>query len=71
LLENYEDTYYPEKILGAGKAVYLERNIDMINKSYFCIIYCQEDYLPKGRKSGTKIALNYAIKKNKKIILLS
>lgn len=31
LLESYEDTYFPEKIRGAGKASYVERNQEMIN----------------------------------------
>lgn len=70
LLQNYEDTYYPKKLLGAGRAVYVSRNRDMIEKSRFCIVYCQEECLRKNRKSGTKLALNYAIKKDKKIILL-
>ena len=70
LLENYEDTYYPEKAEGAGKAVYVERNCTIINESHFCIVYCKEDYSPTNRKSGTKLALNYAIKKNKEIIIL-
>ncbi len=70
LLKSYEDTYYPEKIVGAGRAVYIERNCDMIDKSGVCVVYCQEDYSPKNRKSGTKIALEYAVKKNKKIIML-
>lgn len=70
LLESYEDTYYPQTALHAGKAVYIERNCEMINKSGFCIVYYQEDYTPKSRKSGTKNALNYAIKKKKQIILL-
>ena len=70
LRERYEDTYYPEKILGAGKAVYVERNCHMINKSQFCIIYYQKEYAPVNRKSGTSLALKYAQKKNKKIILL-
>ena len=70
LLENYEDTYYPEKAVGAGRAVYVERNCTMINESRFCIVYCKEDYSPTNRKSGTKLALNYAIKKNKEIIIL-
>ena len=70
LLESYEDTYYPRNALYAGKAVYIERNCEMINKSGFCIIYYQEDYTPKSRKSGTKMALDYAIKKKKQIILL-
>lgn len=70
LLESYEDTYYPEKILGAGKAAYVERNRYMINKSHFCIVYCEIDYSPKNRKSGTKTALDYAIQKHKQIIRL-
>lgn len=70
LRERYEDTYYPQKALGAGKAVYVERNFDMINKSRFCIAYCKENCSPANRKSGTKLALNYAIKKNREIIIL-
>lgn len=70
LLEDYEDTYHSPKAIGAGKAVYVERNFDMINKSNFCIIYYQSNYSPKNRKSGTGLALSYAIKRNKKIILL-
>ncbi len=70
LLENYEDTYYPEKIVGAGKAVYVERNYDMIDRSHYCIVYYQEKLLPKNRKSGTKLALEFAVKKKKEIIIL-
>lgn len=70
LLEDYEDTYHSPKAISAGKAVYVERNFDMINKSNFCIIYYQSNYSPKNRKSGTGLALSYAIKRNKKIILL-
>ena len=39
LLESYEDTYYPEKIMNSGRAVYVERNYEMIDKSHFCIVY--------------------------------
>ncbi len=70
LLENYEQTYYPEHIIGSGRATYVERNIEMIDKSSFCIVYFSEEYLPKNRKSGTGIALNYAKKKNKNVIIL-
>lgn len=69
LLESYEDTYYPEKIIDAGKAVYVERNIEMINRSRFCIVYYDESYASSKRKSGTKIALDYAIKLKKEILL--
>ncbi|MBE6650647.1 MAG: DUF1273 domain-containing protein [Ruminococcaceae bacterium] len=69
LLKSYEDTYYPSKIIGSGKAVYIERNYEMIDKSLFCIAYYDEDYIPKKRKSGTKIALDYAIKKKRNTIV--
>ena len=68
LLESYEDTYYPEKILGSGRAAYVERNYEMIDNSHYCIVYYVEQSAPTTRKSGTKIALDYAIKKGKQII---
>ena len=80
LLEDYEATYFPEKIRGAGKASYVERNQEMINKSAFCVVYYDENYVPAKRKnskrdltnyqpkSGTKIAYDYAAKKKCKII---
>ena len=68
LLESYEETYYPEKIINAGKAVYVERNCEMINNSTYCIVYYDEQNAPATRKSGTKIALEYAEKKHKSII---
>ena len=68
LLENYEDTYYPKRILNSGRAAYVERNCEMIDKSHYCIVYYDETSAPTTRKSGTKIALNYAIKQRKTII---
>ena len=68
LLQNYEDTYYPQSIENAKKAVYIKRNYEMINTSDFCIIYYNNKNTPY--KSGTKIALDYAIKKQKNIIVL-
>ena len=68
LLESYEDTCFPKSVLGAGKASYVTRNCEMIDNSRFCIVYYKEDYTPKGRKSGTKIAFDYAEKKKKSII---
>ena len=68
LLQSYDETYYPEKILGAGRAAYVERNYEMINRSRFCVVYYDEPNVPATRKSGTKIALDYAIKKGRKII---
>ena len=80
LLESYEDTYYPEHIENSGKAAYVERNLEMINKSKFCVVYYDENYLPTRHrnsrrdltdyqpKSGTKIAYEYATKKGLNII---
>ena len=68
LLESYEDTYYPEKILHAGRASYVERNCEMINHSHYCVVYYNTSHAPTIRKSGTKIALDYATKKRKHII---
>lgn len=69
LLENYEDTFFPERIIGAGRAVYVERNYEMIQRSDCCIVYFEEGHIPSTRKSGTGIALEYARKKEKEIIL--
>ena len=55
-----------------GKMSYIIRNRRMIDDSQYCIFYYLEDYLViKGRKtSGTEIALNYAKKNNKQIIII-
>ncbi|MBO5745656.1 MAG: DUF1273 family protein [Clostridia bacterium] len=68
LLESYEDTYYPEKILNSGRASYVERNYEMIDNSYYCVVYYDEKGAPTTRKSGTKTALEYATKQCKIII---
>ena len=67
LLKSYDDTYYPEKLHGAGRAAYVERNYEMINNSKYCIVYYDEENALSTRKSGTKIALDYALKQNKEI----
>lgn len=83
LLKSFEGTYYPESLYGAGKASYVKRNQEMILKSRFCIIYYDENYLPPKRngnkhaslpshqpKSGTAVALAYAVQKKREIINL-
>lgn len=64
----------------AGRASYVERNQEMINKSDYCIVYYDENYAPPRRKnskrdlfdyqpkSGTKVAYDYAVKKGNEII---
>lgn len=68
LLKFYEETYYPPKVLGSNRFAYIKRNYEMIDRSNFCIVYYEKSYQPKNGKSGTKIALDYAIKKKKTIL---
>ncbi|MBQ3081587.1 MAG: hypothetical protein IJC49_03960 [Clostridia bacterium] len=69
LLKLYENTYYPDKILGAGRAVYIKRNFDMIDNSSFCVVYYNDAQPLSDRRSGTKIALEYAVRKKKEIYI--
>ena len=80
LLKGFEDSICPRGISNAGIASYAERNQAMIRESDICIFYYDENYLPKRRKmskhsltdyqpkSGTAVAYEYAVSKNKKII---
>lgn len=70
-IKSYEETLFPKKIIGAGGSIYIERNFEMINNSRFCIVYFDEQNMSERRKSGTGIALDYAVKKGKRIIKLS
>lgn len=78
LLEKYEETYYPKSALNSGKSSYIKRNFEMIDKSRFCIVYFDKNYIPTARSkiseprknSGTRIAYDYATKKNKIVINL-
>ena len=83
LLKDCDETYFPEKIRSAGRAVYVERNFKMIDKSDYCVILFKDTYLPPKRKhsnkdlteyqakSGTGLAYKYAVQKNKTIINLA
>ncbi len=83
LLKQYEGTYFPERMEKAGRASYVERNQEMINKSDFCVVYYDKNYLPPRRrtsrrdltdyqpKSGTAVAYDYAVRKKKEIINLA
>lgn len=70
ILESYEDTYFPKNIIGTGRLSYVKRNIEMINKSGFCVFYFDKGMLPTDRRSGTEVAFNYAVKRKKIIIQL-
>ena len=57
LLKRYDHTYYPERMINAGKAAYVERNYEMIEKSNYCVIYYDENYMPPKGKSCVRLAL--------------
>lgn len=76
LLASYDDTFFPDCLENAGKAIYVERNKWMIDESEYCIFYYNPYYVPKKknnknplqyRNSGTKLMYEYAKMKNKKI----
>lgn len=52
LLNFYEDTYYPEMLLGTGRSVYIHRNCEIIDRSQYCILYYNKAHAPTTRKSG-------------------
>ncbi len=71
LLNSYEGTYFPEHIKAAGRAVYVERNYEMIDESCVCVVCFNEGYASRGKKSsksGTALAYKYAKKKELEII---
>ena len=70
LLKLYEYTYFPPHLENAGKSCYIKRNFEMITHCKYCVFYYNENYQPPKRKSGTKIAYEYAVKNNKEIINL-
>lgn len=82
LLSMYDETYFPDNVMNAGKASYVKRNFDMINKADVCVFYYNDKYVPQSMffqkkavvphisVSGTKIAFNYAKRNNKVVINL-
>lgn len=69
LLTFYDETYMPESIIHAGKAVYIERNRYMIDSSDICLMYFDNKYsLNQNYNSGTKDIHKYAVSKKKLII---
>lgn len=85
LLNFYDETYMPDNVAKAGKAAYIERNRHMIDRSDLCVFYYDEHYnLPIKQtlhnqylpirsshfNSGTKLAYQYAVSKNKTILNL-
>lgn len=68
-LEDYDDTFFPESLQGAGKAVYVERNKLMIDSADVCVFYC-DMHAATETVSGTRLAFRYALSKQKQVINL-
>lgn len=71
-LQEYEEIQKSEKVFNAGKASYVERNQEMINQSDYCVFFYNSAYFPQRKslsvfpkKSGTKTAFDYAVRKQK------
>ena len=66
LLTFYDETYMPENIIHAGKAVYIERNRHMIDSSDICLFYLDIDKTTNTTcKSNTAAIAAYAADHNK------
>ena len=71
LLTFFEDTFYPMQVHGAGTVSYIKRNQVMIDMSDILVVYYDTEYVSTAqRHSGTKIAVAYANKKNKRIVYM-
>ena len=79
----YEETYYYDEKLLSNKWSYIKRDRYLIDNSDISLFYYDDNYTPidkitnnktyfpiKKKVSGTQLAYEYAIKKNKKIINL-
>lgn len=80
-LDDYEDTFMPAQVKGSGRAAYVKRNQFMVDASEYCVFYCNPEYMappkkavhglpPKAARSGTQLAYQYAISKNKRVFNL-
>ena len=66
LLTFYDETYMPESIIHAGKAIYIERNRHMIDSSDICLFYLDIDKATNTTcKSNTAAIAAYAADHNK------
>lgn len=69
LLTFYDETYMPENIIHAGKAIYIERNRHMIDSSDSCIFYFKTSRKQLYYQTcGTQCAYHYAQNASKVII---
>ncbi len=67
----YEESFFPSEVHGAGVLSYIRRNEFLIDMCNVLVVYCDMNYNPQtGTGSGTKRAVAYAERKNKRIINL-
>lgn len=70
-IKAYDEIIREESLFNAGKSSYVQRNKLIIDKSDFIIFFYRESSTNSYKsKSGTKIALEYAKKRNKDMLLL-
>ncbi len=62
LLESYEDTYYPKKIENSGKAMYVERNYEMIDSSSYCLSTMIKAIHPLIQKAVRRLHMTMLLK---------
>ena len=70
LSQFYDESYFPKKIRTSGRAVYVERNFEMIENSRFCVIHYDANLAPTTRKSGTESVWRKAEKEGREIIFI-
>ena len=70
LFAGYEETFFPDKVRGAGLLSYVIRNQVMVDMSDVLITFCDINYKPAKTNSGTVTVTLYAQKKQKRIINL-
>lgn len=80
ILNLFEETYFDDRVRLAGVGAYVKRNEIMIDTCDVLLTYYDKDYVPsyrratkKGyippkRRSGTAKAVDYALRKQKKVI---
>ncbi len=74
-LKDFDESKMSDRVRNAGKASYVERNKEMIDDSFYCVFFYNNEYKPEvntnyssSGKSGTKLAYDYAVRKRKTII---
>ncbi len=70
-IQGFEAELRLESVEKSGRNSYIKRNEEMIKLSNYCVFYLSEKYTTQKKKSsGTKIAYEFAKKKDKYIIKL-